>query len=148
MERALEMEIRKAEIDDFTGVFELVKALWDYNEYEYNKTFVIYSKIIVAENTFAYVVVDAAEIVGFCHGDFFQTLWMCGMTCYLSGIITRSDHRRKGVGKLMMNHVKANAHDYGCKAMILDSGIPRSGAHEFYQKYGFEKSCYGFEMAI
>jgi hypothetical protein len=28
------------------------------------------------------------------------------------------------------------------------SGLPRLEAHRFYETYGFEKSCYGFEMKI
>lgn len=142
------MKIRNARIEDFENVFELVKVLWDYNTYEFDTTFEIYSKILKEENTFAFVVEDDNEIVGFCHGDYFQTLWMCGTTCYLSGIITKSDHRRKGIGLIMMNHIKDDAYKNGCKAIILDSGIPRTGAHKFYEKYGFQKTCFGFEMNI
>ena len=45
----------------------------------------------------------------------------------------------------MVDHVKKLAKARGCKAIILDSGMPRKAAHTFYEKYGFEKSCYGFE---
>ena len=36
----------------------------------------------------------------------------------------------------------------GCKALILDSGMPRKQAHRFYEIYGFEKSCYGFDYYL
>ena len=36
----------------------------------------------------------------------------------------------------------------GCKAVTLNSGLPRTGAHGFYEHYGFEESCYGFELMI
>ncbi len=142
------MVIREAEREDFESVFELIKALWSYNDYEYETTFRTYCEILSEENSFAYVVMDGAEIVGFFHGDYFPTLWMCGTTCYLSGIITRDDRRRSGIGTMMLDYVKKLACDKECKAVILDSGLPRTGAHEFYEAYGFEKSCYGFEMAI
>ncbi|MCR5102723.1 MAG: GNAT family N-acetyltransferase [Butyrivibrio sp.] len=142
------MKIREAKKEDFVVVFKLIKALWSYNEYEYDNTYKTYCKILEEENSFAYVVEDETEIVGFCHGDYFPTLWMCGDTCYLSGIITRDDQRRKGVGTFMMDYIKKMAKEKKSKAIILDSGMPRTGAHEFYQRYGFEKSCYGFELAI
>ena len=142
------MIIRRAVPDDFADIFELIKDLWSYNKYDFDKTFDIYKEIISKTNSFAYVVIDNSEIVGFCHGDFFPTLWMCGKTCYLSGIITDNRHRNKGIGKFMLNHVRTVAKESNCKAIILDSGLPRTGAHKFYEKFGFEKSCYGFEMAI
>lgn len=48
----------------------------------------------------------------------------------------------------MMDHATKLAKDRGCKALILDSGMPRKEAHQFYEHYGFEKSCYGFEKAL
>ena len=36
----------------------------------------------------------------------------------------------------------------GCKALVLDSGMPRKQAHRFYEIYGFEKSCYGFDYYL
>ncbi|MCR5748553.1 MAG: GNAT family N-acetyltransferase [Lachnospiraceae bacterium] len=142
------MMIRKAEKEDFKTVFELIKALWSYNEYNYDTTLNTYSEIIGSPDAFAFVVEENEEIIGFCHGDYFPTLWMCGKTCYLSGIITREERRKTGIGTLMLDHVKDLAKEQNCKAIILDSGIPRKAAHEFYERYGFEKSCYGFEMAL
>ena len=43
---------------------------------------------------------------------------------------------------------KKLAKERGCKAITLDSGLPRVQAHGFYEHYGFEKSCYGFELAL
>lgn len=48
----------------------------------------------------------------------------------------------------MVDHVKKLAKARGCKAIILDSGMPRKAAHTFYEKYGFEKSRYGFESFL
>ncbi len=47
-----------------------------------------------------------------------------------------------------MDHALQLARRESCKAVILDSGFPRERAHRFYEKYGFEKSCYGFELAF
>ena len=57
-------------------------------------------------------------------------------------------YRGMGYGRLMVDHVKELAKERGCKAIILDSGMQRKAAHAFYEKYGFEKSCYGFELVL
>ena len=91
---------------------------------------------------------SAGRVVGFCHGDYFPTLWMCGETCYLSGIITEEHEQGRGIGTKMLEHVKALAALRGCKAIILESGLQRKAAHQFYEAHGFEKSCYGFECVL
>ncbi len=48
----------------------------------------------------------------------------------------------------LLDHAKKLAKERGCKAITLDSGLPRVQAHGFYEHYGFEKSCYGFELAL
>ena len=85
---------------------------------------------------------------GFCHGDYFQTFWMSGLTCYVSSLITNEEDRGKGYGVNLLDHAKKLAKERGCKAITLDSGLPRVQAHGFYEHYGFEKSCYGFELAL
>ena len=71
---------------------------------------------------------SGGKIVGFCHGDFFSTPWMCGKTCYLSGIITKESERGKGIGKKMLNYIEGIAKSAGCRAIILESGTPRTAS--------------------
>jgi GNAT superfamily N-acetyltransferase len=52
------------------------------------------------------------------------------------------------IGCNLVDRAKELAKQRGCKAVTLDSGLPRTGAHGFYEHYGFEKSCYGFELMI
>ena len=91
---------------------------------------------------------DDGTFHGFCHGDYFQTFWMSGLTCYVSSLITNEEDRGKGYGVNLLDHAKKLAKERGCKAITLDSGLPRVLAHGFYEHYGFEKSCYGFELAL
>ena len=79
---------------------------------------------------------------------YFNTFWLSGMTCYVSSIITNEDERGKGCGVKLMDHAKELAKARGCKALVLDSGMPRTQAHRFYEIYGFEKSCYGFDYYL
>lgn len=49
---------------------------------------------------------------------------------------------------MLLNHIKEITSAKDCKCMILDSGLPRTNAHQFYENYGFEKGCYGFEFML
>ena len=73
---------------------------------------------------------------------------MAGLTCDVATLITREEDRGKGYGKKLLDFVSSVARERGCKAITLDSGLPRTAAHGFYEHYGFEKSCYGFEMLL
>ncbi len=154
--------VRTATKADFAQVFPLIQALWSYNVYDEAATRAVYEQIVRdaqcggQSHSFAFVArkrdeaerADGGDIIGFCHGDFFNTLWMCGKTCYLSGIITAESERKRGVGSAMLAAVKAVARERGAKAIILESGLSRTEAHRFYEAHGFEKTCYGFELTL
>lgn len=140
------MEFKKAKLSDFETAYKYIESLWSYNTYNKEKILEVYKEVISEKNSFAFFITDKGEYKGFCHGDYFNTFWMSGLTCYVSSLIVNEDERRKGYGAMLLNKAKDLAVERGCRAMILDSGIPRVNAHKFYENYGFEKSCYGFEL--
>ena len=140
---------KKADSADFDAAFQFIEKLWTYNTYDRDETLKIYQKVIADENSFAFFAMDSdGHYHGFCHGDYFNTFWMSGLTCYVSSLITNEEDRGKGYGKLLLDHAAELARERNCKALILDSGLPRVAAHGFYEHYGFEKSCYGFELVL
>lgn len=143
------MYIKNASPEDFPIAFDYIEKIWTYNDYDRQQTQKVYEHILQKEDTFAFFLMDDQDTPhGFCHGDFFDTFWMSGETCYVSSLMTNADDRGKGYGIQLMDHVKELAKERGCKALILDSGLPRIQAHKFYETYGFEKSCYGFELIL
>lgn len=142
------MEIKRAQKEDFDKAFDFIKALWSYNVYDRVEVYRVYNEVLADNNSFVFFLVDNGRYKGFCHGVYFNTFWMSGLTCYVSGIIVSEGERKKGYGKALMDCAKELAKERGCKAIILDSGFPRKEAHAFYEGYGFEKSCFGFELMI
>lgn len=143
------MRFKNAEEKDFDAAFEYIEKLWTYNTYDREEIAGVYKKVLEDENSFAFFLLEEdGSYHGFCHGAFFQTFWLSGNTCYISSIITNEEDRGKGYGVALMDQAKKLAKEKDCKAMILDSGFPRTGAHQFYEKYGFEKSCYGFDLML
>ena len=53
-------------------------------------------------------------------------------------------HRRRGMGKLLMDYAVTHARDAGCYKITLSSNKKRPGAHRFYRSAGFEPSAHGF----
>lgn len=142
------MEFKKASLEDFDTAFEFIKNLWTYNTYNKEEVKKVYEEVINDNNSFAFFLTDNNEYKGFCHGDYFNTFWMSGLTCYVSSLIVNESERGKGYGTALLNYAKDMAKEKGCKAVILDSGLPRKNTHKFYEHYGFEKSCYGFELIL
>ena len=142
------MEFKTATMDDFDVAFDYIEKLWDYNTYDKEVIRKVYADVLADEDSFAFFLMDGDTYHSFCHGAYFNTFWLSGMTCYVSSIITNADERGKGYGVKLMDHAKELAKARGCKALVLDSGMPRKQAHRFYEIYGFEKSCYGFDYYL
>lgn len=142
------MEIKNASMDDFEIAFSYIEKLWTYNTYDKETIRKVYEEVLSDKNSFAFFLIDEGKYRGFCHGDYFQTFWMSGLTCYVSSLITNEEDHGKGYGTKLLDHAKKLAKEKGCKAITLDSGLPRTAAHGFYEHYGFEKSCYGFELIL
>lgn len=140
------MRIKTATTKDFEAAFRFIENLWNYNTYNKVEIMNVYEEVINGSNSFAFFLIDNNDYIGFCHGDYFNTFWMSGLTCYVSSLIVDKNKRGMGCGKALMDEAVRLAKEKGCKAVILDSGLPRENAHRFYEKYGFEKSCYGFEL--
>ena len=157
------MEFKTATMADFDVAFDYIEKLWTYNTYDKEVIRKVYADVLADENSFAFFLMDGDTYHGFCHGAYFnafwlsgidsdapvsELFWLSGMTCYVSSIITNEDERGKGCGVKLMDHAKELAKARGCKALVLDSGMPRTQAHRFYEIYGFEKSCYGFDYYL
>jgi GNAT superfamily N-acetyltransferase len=142
------MEIRNATMEDFDLAFTYIEKLWTYNTYDKPTIQNVYKDVLENPDNFAFFLYDGGKPMGFCHGAYFNTFWMSGQTCYVSSIISNEEVRGKGYGVRLMDHAKKLAEERGCHALVLDSGMPRTDAHRFYEIYGFEKCAYCFELAL
>lgn len=71
---------------------------------------------------------------------------MTGCTCYVASLITNKEDRGKGYGTFLLDYLKEKSKEKDCKALILDSGLPRVEAHGFYEHYGFAKIAMDFSL--
>lgn len=70
-------------------------------------------------------------------------LW-CGKYLELDNVIVHSNHRSKGVGKVLTEHLNQKAIDLGCKVVALDAYTNNFVAHKFYFNHGFVPKGFHF----
>lgn len=55
----------------------------------------------------------------------------------LEDIVVRSNDRHTGIGRSILDWLKREVHQAGCRRIFLESGARNHGAHEFFKKHGF-----------
>ena len=135
------MKIKNATIKDFDTAYEYIKKLWDYNTYDYETNQRSLRKSTTRRKQFCiFAIEDDGTFHGFCHGDYFQTFWMSGLTCYVSSLITNEEERGKGYGVKLLDHAKKLAKERGCKAITLDSGLQEYKLTDFMNTMDLKKA--------
>jgi GNAT superfamily N-acetyltransferase len=57
-----------------------------------------------------------------------------GPFLYVDDFVTDAGHRHRGHGRTLLDWITKWAEQLGCSELHLDSGVQRTGAHEFYEK--------------
>jgi GNAT superfamily N-acetyltransferase len=71
-----------------------------------------------------------------------------GVKCYVDDLVTDERCRSGGVGRALLQHVAQCARELGCDALMLDSGVQRTGAHKFYFREGLVITSFNFKSQI
>ncbi len=67
---------------------------------------------------------------------------------WILALCVAPDHRGKGVGSALIAAAESHYVNAGVIDIRLHSGLQREGAHEFYEKMGFDKSGYRFKKRL
>lgn len=70
-------------------------------------------------------------------------LWS-GKYIEIDNFIVHSDHRKKGVGKLMTDYIEKIAKENDCTMIVLDAFTGNFKAHRFYYNQGFSPKGFHF----
>ena len=64
----------------------------------------------------------------------------------IGGLVVEKNHRRKGVGRKLMEEAERWAKDQGCSIVRLSSSSSRTPSHQFYELLGYTnlKTQYAF----
>ena len=66
----------------------------------------------------------------------------------VENLVVDSNHRRKGLARLLMEYAIDKAQKAGCYKITLSSHKSRHGAHSFYRSMGFQASAHGFRLYL
>lgn len=81
-------------------------------------------------------------VAGFSVGE--KLAW--GKHIYIEDLVTNSQFRSQGVGRVLIDWFKSYALEIGCKQIHLDSGVQRFQAHKFYLREGFHIASHHFSI--
>jgi GNAT superfamily N-acetyltransferase len=91
----------------------------------------------------------SGEVVGVCQLIVFRHLQVGGGLCAeIESVHVHPDHRRVGIGELLVRAAVARASALGCYRVQLTSNTARADAHRFYERIGFTPSHIGFKMPL
>lgn len=56
---------------------------------------------------------------------------------HLAGLAVAANHRRRGLGSLLLKAAEGYAYAWGCDRLELTSARSRTAAHDFYRSHGY-----------
>ncbi|HEB93601.1 MAG TPA: GNAT family N-acetyltransferase [Gammaproteobacteria bacterium] len=71
-----------------------------------------------------------------------------GRFLYVDDLITDETQRSTGAGKALFDWLVDYAHQHGCQALHLDSGVQRFDAHRFYLREGMHIAGHHFTLSL
>lgn len=73
-----------------------------------------------------------------------------GAVVLIGGLVVDRNHRRKGIGSMLMAQAEAWARQQGCSIVRLWSSSVRTASHRFYEDLGYTniKTQYSFVKAV
>ena len=66
----------------------------------------------------------------------------------INGLAVRHEYHRRGIGTKLMMRAEEFAKEKGLSSVILNSGMQRIEAHNFYEKLGFCKDSFCFDKRL
>lgn len=137
-----------ATIQDFPSIVSLYKHLWaKWDLYDEQRLQKMFDNDIENKRKEYLIAKVENEVVGVCSVRFNED-WHYLKTATIDELIVSNDFRNRGIGRQLLDKACDVAREKSCYRIELHSNIGRTGAHKFYEKYGFEKSSYFFKKKL
>ena len=134
------MEIRLLNENDLESLLELYIQLDKQNEhYSINKSKEIWQKINSTKNIKYIGAIENNKVISTCYLVIIPNLTVGGKSIgFIENVITDHKYRKKGIGKKVIEMAIKISTENDCYKVILQSGIQRNEAHQFYRNIGFD----------
>jgi GNAT superfamily N-acetyltransferase len=150
------MEVRNAHAQDFENCVPLLQQLWPFLKLPGEKAEAkdaeafkkIFSQLLNDPNAQVMIAEENGQILAFLDLTFRKTLFNRGWTMIIEDLIVDEAHRRKGIGKRLIELCEDIAQEKGCRAIELSSDLHRKKTHLFWEALGYEGKAYQFRKVI
>ena len=138
------MRIRAARLDDAAALFQLAQQLATSFTIE-KPAFHVALKGLLTESSACLRVAEADGVVlGYVLGFEHFTFFAGGRAAWVEEIIVGASHRRRGVGRLLMDEFTDWARSQQCRLIALAT----RRATSFYQALGYDESATYFRKLL
>ena len=142
------MEYTLAKREDLLKIIKLYDQLVSSNEkISMDKINKVWDSI--EKNNIKYFLAkENNEVIGTCYIAIIPNLTRTGQSIgYVENVIIDEKHRKKGIGRKLMEMAINYAKEENCYKVVLQSRMDRKEAHKFYESIGFSgNSKKAFEL--
>jgi GNAT superfamily N-acetyltransferase len=140
--------IRNCTQHDFESIIPLLQQLWPDKTLHREKIEIVYNRCIISSFGALFCAEADGKIIGFCAVNVADNFWQEGYIAYLSTMVVDKKYRGQGIGRMLVKKVSEFARSKECGNVELDSAFERKDAHCFYEKLGFKKRAYAFQLEL
>lgn len=143
------LEIKRANETDIPSVLRLYAQIDNEEVLSTDEAYGIYKKFQLYPNYSLYVAKINDKVIGA-----FELLIMDNFahkgapSGIVEDVVVDNDYRSKGIGKKMMEYAINICWENNCYKLVLSSSKQRERAHKFYEKLGFKKHGYSFQIDL
>jgi GNAT superfamily N-acetyltransferase len=149
----MSFEIRAATVDEVDRLPALYEWLFappgsKPEAWDERRAVVALRQAIDSHDACVLVADDGGDLIGFCTG--YQDLHSVryGYRAWVEDLAVDPDRRSEGIGKALLDAIKAWARERGATHLELDSALPRADAHRFYEREGADYKSYSFGWVL
>lgn len=129
------LQIRLMAEVDYREVYRLYRQMsgTSCNEVEFSR---IFNKFLSGNDREAYVAIVYKRIIGLVTLYYFDAFRYSGPIASIQELFVTEEFRGRGVGKALVEFVKAKICEKQCHGLVIATDLRRSGAKSFYENCG------------
>ena len=132
------IQIRRAEPSDIGSIVSLAHQL-GYPESRDDMELRLERLMLDPDHSVLVAVLNPHGVIGWAHVLMRVSLLEEPMV-EIGGLIVEQNHRRKGIGRKLIQAVEQWAQSKGCSRVVVRSNVVRKEAHDFYPNLGYQLS--------
>ncbi len=136
------MEFRRLTGADLTSLLELYRQLdADDDQSTPEQSEKVWMQIENDPNIQYFGAIENGKVVSTCYAVYIPNLTRGNRgICFIENVVTDKEYRKRGLASKVIDMAVEFAKEHHCYKAILQSGITRTEAHQFYENKGFSGS--------